>query len=131
MRGQVDPKLEAVDVSACAATGHFFVEDAATGAHPLHVAGTDRAFVAEAVAVGGGAFEHIGDGFDAAMRMIREAAQRAFEGIVEGEVVEEQEWVEQVADLWTERTEQAYARTLDGDLWFDELRDFSWVIHVV
>ncbi len=52
VRGQVDPQLEAVDVPAGTAAGHFLVQDAAPGAHPLHVAGTDRALVAEAVAVG-------------------------------------------------------------------------------
>jgi len=102
MRRQVDPELEAVDVSALAAARHFFMHDAATGTHPLHVTGTDETCVAEAIAVGGGTFEHVGDGFDAAMRMIGEAAQRTLKRIVEGEVVEEQEGVEQVAGFRSE-----------------------------
>jgi len=125
VRWEVDPELEAIDVSTGSAAGHFFVHDAATGAHPLHVARTDGAFVADAVAVGGGAFEHVGDGFDATVRMVGEAAHGTFERVVEGEVVEEQEGVIKVAGLGAEGTKQTHARAFDGGLWFDCLGDGS------
>ena len=117
--------MEAVDVSAWTAAGHFLVEDAATGAHPLHVAGTDSACVAEAIAVRGGAFEHVGDGFDAAMRMVGEAAQGTFERVVEGEVIEEQEGIGLVADARGYGAKQTHARAFDSGLWFDNLGDGS------
>jgi hypothetical protein len=60
----------------------------------LHVAGADGAHVLQAVAVADGAFQHIGDGLDAAVRVGGEAADGALVGIVEGEMVEEQEGVE-------------------------------------
>ena len=132
VRGQVDPELEAVDVSAGTAAGHFFVHDATTGTHPLHVAGTDETFVANAVAVGGGAFKHVGNGFDAAVRMIREAADGTFERVVEGKVIKKQKGVEKVARFWRYGTEQTHARAFNGSLWFDSLGDSSKVsIHVV
>lgn len=130
MRGQVDPELEAINVSAGTAAGHFFVEDAATRTHPLHIAGTYNAFVAEAVAVGGGALEHVGDCFDTAVRVHGEAADGTFERVVEGEVVEEQEGVELVAGFRRDRAEQTHARTFHGGLWFDDLGNSSDVVHV-
>jgi hypothetical protein len=131
MRRQVDPQLEAGDEPAWTAAGHFLVQDAAARTHPLHVAGKDSAFVAEAVAVGGGAFEHVGDGLDAAVRVVGEAADGTFERVVEGEVVEEQEGVEQVADARTEGAQQFDARALDGGLRFDDLGDGSGLVHDV
>ena len=131
MRGEVDPELEAVDVSTLAAAGHFLVQDAASGTHPLHITGTDETLVAKAVAVGGGTFEHVSDGFDAAVRMIGEAAQGSFERIVEGEVVEEQEGVEFVADARRDGAAQFDTRALDDELRFDCLGYGSKVVHVV
>jgi len=78
----------------------------------------------------GGAFEHVGDGFDTAMRMVREAAQGTFEGIVEGEVIEEQEGIGLVADARGYGAKQTHARAFDGGLWFDNLGDSSKIIHV-
>ena len=57
------------------ALGHLLVQDAAAGGHPLHVARGHLALVAEAVAVLDGAGEHVGDRFDAAVRMPRESGQ--------------------------------------------------------
>jgi len=120
--------LEAGDKSAGSAAGHFLMQDAAPGAHPLHVAGTDDTGITETVAMGGGAIDHVGDGFDAAVRMGGEAADGTFERVIEGEVVEEQEGIVQVACPRTERTQEAYARAFDGGLWFDDLRDCSKVV---
>ena len=75
--------------------------------------------------MGGGALEHVGDGFDAAMRMIREAAHWSFKRVVEGEVIEEQEGIGLVADARGYGAKQTHARTFDGGLWFDNLGDGS------
>ena len=107
------------------------MQDAATRAHPLHIARTDETLVAEAVAVSSGAFEHVGDGLDAAVRVVRKAAQGPLERIVEGEVVEEQEGIEFIADARRDRAAQLHSGTLDGDLRFDNFGDGSKVVHVV
>ena len=77
-----------------------------------------------------GAFEHISNGLDAAMWVVGKAADGPFDGIIEGEVVEEQEGVEQVADTRRDGATQLDARAFDGVLRFDNLRDFSWVVHI-
>ena len=105
------------------------MQDAAPGTHPLHIARTDQALVAEAVAVGRGAFEHVGDGLDAAVRMVGKAADGSFQGIVEGEMVEEQEGVEFIADPRCNGAAQLHACAFNGDLRFDNLRDGSKVVH--
>src|SRR5512141_2948178 len=108
------------------------MQNATPGAHPLHVAGTDHALVAKAVAVGCGAFEHVGDGLDATMRMHGETTDGSLERIVEGKVVKEQEGIVLVADARCNRALQFDARALDGILWFDNLGNGSKVlVHIV
>src|SRR5688572_22458709 len=131
MRGEVDPQLEAVDISALTTARHFFVQDPASGRHPLHIARTDEARIAETVTMTRGAVEHVGDGFDAAMWVVGEAADGSFDGIVESKVVKQQERIEQVANTRRDGATQLDARALDGVLWFDNLKDFSWVVHIV
>ena len=46
-RGEVGPQLEAVHPSLRIALRHFVVHDAATGGHPLHVAGAQHAAIAK------------------------------------------------------------------------------------
>ena len=92
-RGQVRPQLEAVHAALRVTLRHLLVEDAAAGGHPLHVAGAQRAAVAEAVAVLDRAGQHVGDGLDAAVRMPREAGPVVL-GPVVAEIVEQQERVE-------------------------------------
>ena len=75
------------------------------------------------------ALEHVGDGFDAAMRVHGEAADGTFDGIVEGEVVEEQEGIELVADARRNGSAQFHARAFDGVLRFDDLGDGSKLVH--
>src|SRR4029077_1664027 len=68
-RGEVGPELKSVHAALRVTLRHFLVHDAAARRHPLHVAVRQRSAVAEAVAVFDGAGEHVGDGFDAAVRM--------------------------------------------------------------
>src|SRR5205823_3366252 len=74
-RGEVGPELEAVHAAGGVALGHFLVDDAAAGGHPLDFAGADGALVSEAVGVVNGAGEDVGDGFDAAVRVPGEAGE--------------------------------------------------------
>ncbi len=65
------------------------------GGHPLHAAGAEQARVALIVAVPHAAREHVGDGLEAAMRMVREAREVVV-GIVGAELVEQQERIERI-----------------------------------
>lgn len=78
----------------------------------------------------GGTFEHVGDRFDAAMRVVGEATDRTLDGIIKGKMIKQQERIEQVANTRRNGTAQLDARALDGVLRLDNLRDFSWVVHV-
>ncbi|MEW6569241.1 MAG: hypothetical protein AB1449_13975 [Chloroflexota bacterium] len=67
------------------------------------------------------ALEHAGDGFDAAVGMGGEALYRALDGIVEGEMVKEQERVKTVLPPRAERAAQQDAGALDHQLRLDDL----------
>ena len=73
------------------------MNDAAARRHPLHAAGAEQARVALVVAVAHAAGEHVGDGLEAAMRVIRKARDVVV-GIVGAELVEQQERIERVED---------------------------------
>ena len=75
--------------------------------------------VAHAVAVLHGSGQHIGDGFDAAMRMPRETRQVILRNVV-AEIVEQQERIEVGGVAETERAAQVHARAFEGRLGFDE-----------
>ena len=51
------------------ALGHFLVNDAAAGRHPLHVTSGDGASVAHAVSVFHGPGQHVSDGLNASVGM--------------------------------------------------------------
>ena len=77
-----------------ALAGHFGVDEAGAGGHPLDVAGPEDAVVAPGIAMLHLAAEQVGDGLEAAMGMGREAA-----GVTGGELggahlVEQQEGVD-------------------------------------
>ena len=69
---------------------HFLMHDAAAGRHPLHVAGAERAAIAETVTVLDGTVEHVRDRLDAAVRMPRKAGEIIGRPVV-AEIVEQQE----------------------------------------
>ncbi len=70
--------------------GHLLMDDAAAGGHPLDVTGRERTDVAKAVAVVHGTGKHVGDRFDAAMRMPRET-RHVVGRFLSPEVIEQQE----------------------------------------
>ncbi len=70
--GQVDPQLKAIDYPTLASAGHFLMQNAAPTGHPLDVTRLDLSGIAQAVAVMHCAFNHVGHGLNAAMRVHRE-----------------------------------------------------------
>jgi len=91
-RWQICPQLETVHPALRVALGHFLMQNAAAGRHPLHVARAQLALVAEAVTVFHGSRQNIGDRFNPAMRMPGEAAEIVSRVFI-AEIVEQKEWV--------------------------------------
>ena len=79
----------------------------------------------------GGTFEHVGDSLNPAVWMIGEAADRSLNGIIKGEVVEEQEGIELVTDPGRDRPAQLNACAFDGVLWLNDVGDFSEIVHEI
>ena len=102
------------------ALGHFLMQDAAAGGHPLHVAGGHFAFVAEAVAVLDRTGEHVGDGLDAAMRMPGKSRKVIFRILV-AEIVQQQKRIEILGFAETEGALQLYAGAFESGLRLNDL----------
>ncbi len=101
------------------ALGHFLVNDAAAGGHPLDVARGDGSAVADAVGVVDRAGEDVGDGLDAAMRVPGESGEVVF-GDVVAEVVEEEEGIELGGVAETEGAAEMHSGTFRGGLAADQ-----------
>ncbi len=95
------------------------MDDAAARRHPLDVAGGDGAAVSHAVAMLHGSRENVGDGFDAAVRMPREAGQIILGNVV-AEIVEQQERIEIGGVAEAECAAQMHACAFEGRLGLDE-----------
>ncbi len=90
MRWQVGPQLKAMHAAKHVALRHFLVHDAGPGRHPLDISGTKIANVAKTVAMLDIAGEHIGDRFDAAMRMPGETLYVILRAVI-AEIIHHQE----------------------------------------
>src|SRR5579872_4726808 len=101
------------------------MDDAAARRHPLHVAGSDSSAIPHAVAVLHGAGEDIGDGFDAAVGVPREARQVVLWNVV-AEVVQKQERVEFGGVAEAECAAQVHAGAFHGRFGFDKPLDGSY-----
>ena len=101
------------------ALGHFLMDDAAAGGHPLDVARRDGAAVAHAVAVLDGSRENISDGLDPAVGMPGEAGE-IIVGNVVTKVVEQQEWIEIGCVAKTKRPAEMNAGAFQRRFGFDE-----------
>src|SRR5262245_4726892 len=123
-RGQVGPELKPVHAALRVALRHFLMEDPAAGRHPLDVAGTERAAIAEAVAVLHRARQDIGDGLDAAVRMPRKSGAIVLRALI-AEIVEQQERIEVAGVAEAEGAAQLYSGPLHGGLGFDNPLDGS------
>src|SRR3990172_5270775 len=124
---KVAQKLEAVNQAARTAPWHLFVHDPPPAGHPLNAAGADDAHVAQAVTVAHIAFKHVGDRLDASVRVHRKTHDRAFNRVVEGKMVEQQEGIERVGPIWAERTAEQDAGAFDHELRLNDLLDLAQV----
>src|SRR5687767_5139452 len=98
--GKVDPQLNHLQRSAFASKAFaviLLMNDAGSCRHPLDVSRPDRAVAAGGIAVLQLPLVNDRDGFEAAMRMLPDAARRlrGREGVRSG-VIEEQEGVESI-----------------------------------
>src|SRR4051812_4786580 len=91
------------------------MENAASGRHPLNVAGSHLAFVAETVTVFDRSGENVRDGLDAAMRMPRESGEVVFRPLV-AEIVEQEKWIELFRLAETKGALKLYAGTFERGL---------------
>ena len=96
------------------------MEDAASRRHPLHVAGSKRAAIAEAVAMRDRAGKHISYCLDAAMGVPRKSGAVVVRTIV-AEIIEQQERVELIRLTETEGAVQLHAGTFEGGLRLNDL----------
>ena len=83
------------------------------GGHPLHATVFQQAFVAGAVAVEHAARDHVGDGLEAAVRVVREAGDVVV-GPVAAEGVEHQERVQPALQVLRQHAGELDARTVGG-----------------
>jgi hypothetical protein len=111
------------------APGHLLVNDAAAGGHPLHVTRTDQSGIPQAIAMVNGTFQHVGDGFDPPVRVHRKASNRTLDGIVKGEVVEQEKRIKQIFAIGGDGTPQQDAGPFNHLIWLDYLLNCSWIAH--
>jgi hypothetical protein len=123
---QVEPELEAFH-HACLLLGHFAVDDAAPGGHPLHAAVGDQPFVARAVFVAHAPGDHVAHGLKAAVRVAGKARAVVF-GVIAGEVVEHQKRVEPLLQVLREHAHQLDARAVGRGLAGDEALNAAGVL---
>jgi hypothetical protein len=85
--------LKAVHAVTAVALRHLLVENASAGGHPLHIAGSEYAPVAEAILVLDRSGEHVGDSLDATVGMPWKSRTVVI-GMVVAKVIEKQERIE-------------------------------------
>ena len=119
---QIGPELEAMHAALRVALRHLLVQDAAAGRHPLHVARSEIAAIAQAVAVLDIAGEHIGDGLDAAMRMPGKSGAILVRPVV-AEIVQQEERIELGGVAEAESAAQVHAGPFDGGFRGDDAFD--------
>jgi hypothetical protein len=101
---------------------HLRVDHAAAGGHPLHAAVLQQALVAGAVAVAHAAGDHVGDGLEAAVRMVGKAGEVVV-GLVAAERVEHQERIEAALQRVVEHARQFHAGAVGSGAAGDETFD--------
>ncbi len=108
--------------SVIVALRHLLVKDAAAGGHPLDVTGAHRAVIAEAVAVGDGAGEDVGDRLDPAMRVPGKSRHVILRLFI-AKVVEEQKRIKVRRVSEAEGATQLDACTFEGGFGFGDAFD--------
>src|SRR5206468_3913238 len=100
--------------------GHFLMENAAAGRHPLDVARGHFALIAEAVAMLDRARQHVSDRLDAAVRMPGESGTVVL-GMLVAEVVQQQKRIKVLRLSEAESTLELHAGSFDGWLGLQNL----------
>ena len=103
---------------------HLLVNDATARCHPLHIAGTDDAAVAHAVAMRHGPRQHVSDRLDSPVRMPREAGQIVLRNVVT-EIVQQEKRIEVFCVSKAERPAKMDSRTFERRFRFDKPPDGS------
>src|SRR5262250_1576398 len=101
---------------------HLLMHYAAARGHPLHVAGAERASIAEAVAMLDRAGEHIGDGLDAAMRMPGETGEIVLRPVI-AEIIKQQERIGLLGVAKAESAAQFHSGAFDRRLGLHDALD--------
>jgi len=125
---EVRPDLEAPHQTFIVTPGHFLVDDAAAGGHPLHVSRCNDPFIFHAVAMFHRAMDHVGDRLDPPMRVPGKPFQ-IMGRIIRVEVVEEQERIKQGDLIVAEGPLQMDACAFDGGLALPDFADFANGFH--
>ncbi len=126
--GQIGPQLKAVHHSLGVPLGHFLVDDPTARGHPLDVAGGDNALIAHAVAVLHVAFEHVGDGLDAPVRMPGEPLEIVLRPVI-AKIVQEQKGVELRHFAEAEDPLEMHPGPFEGGFGLQDLADISGGCH--
>ena len=101
------------------------MDDAVAGRHPLHVASADAAAVAGTVLVLELAFDHVGDGLEAAMRMIGRAHRLTGRVIGRPHLVEQQERIDDLQPGHRKRPADDEPRALLLAIGVNDAMDFA------
>src|SRR4029077_1968374 len=117
------PQLEAVHPSLLITPRHLLMQNAASGRHPLHIAGGHFAFVAQTIAVFDRAGEYVRDRLYPSMRMPWKPRHVIF-WIVVAEIVQKKKGIEILRFAETEGALEFDSRAFDGRLGLNNL--FNW-----
>src|SRR5579872_7441457 len=98
---------------------HLLVNDPSSSGHPLHIAGSDGAVVAHAVAMFYGSRKDVRDGLDPTMRVPGKTGKIIFRYII-AEVIKQQEGVKVGCVAKAKCTAEMNSRALHGRLRFDQ-----------
>src|SRR5690606_34217698 len=115
---QVEPELEAFH-DALYLLRDLGMDHAAPGGHPLHATVFEQAFMAGAVTVQHAPGDHVGDGLEAAVRVVGKAGDVVV-GLVATEGVEHQEGVEPALQRLAEHAGELDAGAVRGRLANDQ-----------
>ena len=119
--GQVEPKLKALH-QAFLLLGQLAVDHAPAGGHPLHPAVAEQALVAGRVAVPQAAGDHVGDGLETPVRMVRKAGD-VVARLVGTKSVQHQERVKPALQVLRQHPRELDARAVAGGLAGDQALD--------
>ncbi|EWS60259.1 hypothetical protein Y695_04582 [Hydrogenophaga sp. T4] len=103
------------------------MDHAFAGRHPLHAAVLQQAFVTRAIAVQHAARDHVGDGLEAAVRVVGETGDVVV-GVVAAEGIEHQERVEPALQVLREHAGEFHARAVGRGLPRDQPLDTAWLM---